>query len=293
MSLFNYAEMTKRNLGFVNPEEQQRLRDGTVFVVGVGGMGGACIQNLVRLGVGRFIIADQDEFEVSNLNRQVFANLNTIGKSKAQSTAEAIKLINPECQVTVYGADWIDHLGTILQDTDVVVNGMDDLASGIELYRKAKIYDATVIDAYTAANPSVFVVKPTDPRPEERFNYPTRGIHWKNITPDMLDVCKRREFEFVLSQSSSLSEVHLDIVSEMMKGSRARISMAPMVIMTGTLMAYEVYYILTGHETSTTNEGYFFNPRKNKVEHPQLKPVATVTKYGARIALNYLMDKST
>jgi molybdopterin/thiamine biosynthesis adenylyltransferase len=293
MSGFTYSEMTKRNLGFVNAEEQLRLRDSTVFIIGVGGMGGACLQSLVRLGVGRFILADQDEFEVSNLNRQVFANLDTIGRSKVESTADAIRKINPECEVRTYGADWIDHLETILLETSLVVNGMDDLAAGIELYRQAARQGATVIDAYTSAVPSVFVVKPADPRPEERFSYPTRGIHYKNITAEMIDECKRREFEFVLSQSSSLSEVHLDIVSEMMKGSRARISMAPMVILTGTLMAYEAYYLLTGHETRTDNRGYFFNPRKNQVERPQLKPVAKVTGYGARVALSYLMGKTT
>lgn len=293
MSSFSYSEMTKRNLGFVNAEEQQRLRDSAVFVVGVGGMGGACLQSLVRLGVGRILLADQDEFEVSNLNRQVFANLDTVGRSKAESTAEAIRKINPECDVTVYGADWIDHLDAILTEATTVINGMDDLRAGIELYRQAARHGATVIDAYTSAVPSVFVVKPSDPRPEERFQYPTRGIHYRNITDEMVDECKRREFEFVLSQSSSLSEVHLDLVSEMMKGSRARISMAPMVILTGTLMAYEAYYLLTGHETRTDSRGYFFNPRKNKVELPQPKPVAKVTGYGARFALDYLMGKNT
>ena len=66
---FSYAEMTTRNIGFVSPAEQERLRKATVFVCGTGGMGGACLLALARIGVGHLIIADIDSFDVSNLNQ--------------------------------------------------------------------------------------------------------------------------------------------------------------------------------------------------------------------------------
>jgi tRNA A37 threonylcarbamoyladenosine dehydratase len=77
---FTYDELVGRNLGFVTAAEQERIRTTPVFVCGVGGMGGACVQSLVRAGVGRLAIADVDRFEVSNLNRQVFATLSTVGE---------------------------------------------------------------------------------------------------------------------------------------------------------------------------------------------------------------------
>ena len=70
MTVFSYAEMTTRNTGFVSADEQARLKGASVFIPGVGGMGGAAFMALVRAGVGRFTIADLDVFEVSNLNRQ-------------------------------------------------------------------------------------------------------------------------------------------------------------------------------------------------------------------------------
>jgi len=76
--MFDYAEFTTRNIGFVSQAEQDTLRGATVFVCGTGGMGGACILGLVRAGIGKLIIADLDAFEVSNLNRQVFCFLNTV-----------------------------------------------------------------------------------------------------------------------------------------------------------------------------------------------------------------------
>ena len=55
---FSYAELTTRNAGFLTPAEQATLRDAAVFVCGVGGMGGAAVQSLVRAGLGKLTIAD-------------------------------------------------------------------------------------------------------------------------------------------------------------------------------------------------------------------------------------------
>ncbi len=60
--MFSYNEFTNRNIGFVHPEEQEKIRQAKIFIAGVGGMGGAAVESLVRLGVGNLIIADFDEF---------------------------------------------------------------------------------------------------------------------------------------------------------------------------------------------------------------------------------------
>src|ERR1700688_1207180 len=86
---FDYGSFTGRNLGFIDESEQQLLRDASVFVCGVGGMGGAAFMALARAGVGKFVIADIDRFEVSNLNRQVFAFNDEVGRQKADVAAEA------------------------------------------------------------------------------------------------------------------------------------------------------------------------------------------------------------
>src|SRR5687767_701661 len=137
-SAFTYADFVGRNAGFVTAAEQERLRTASVFVCGVGGMGGAAVQSLARAGVGNLVIADMDRFEVSNLNRQVFATLDTVGRPKTDATADAIARINPDARITIYGADWVDHLDEILQRERVVINGMDDVVAGIRLYRKAR-----------------------------------------------------------------------------------------------------------------------------------------------------------
>lgn len=266
---FNYTEMTTRNIGFVTQSEQNRLRSAKVFVVGTGGMGGACLQALVRSGLTNFVIADFDEFEVSNLNRQVFANMNTIGQDKAQSTFNALKSINPEANITVYNQNWLENLDSILEECKIVVNGMDDIKAGILLFRKAKIHSATVIDAYSAPLPSVFVISPTDPRPEERLDYPTKNKNSEEISSDDIEQCKFLELKYVMVHSSSAKAVHLDIAMEIFTGKRARISFAPMVITTGNLMAFEVIKLILGNYERTSCRGYFFNPWNSKVEKPK------------------------
>ncbi len=275
MSAFDYAEMTTRNIGFVTAEEQQALRDGSVFICGVGGMGGACMQSLVRAGVGSFTIADFDDFEVSNLNRQVFATLDTLGSDKAESTREQALKINPGADITVFGREWPDHLEDILERHDIVVNGMDDIAAGVHLYRRAKAHGCTVIDAYTSPLPSAIVVGPRDPRPEERLGSPTLGTPWTELTDAQIDGAKGAEILYVLVHSSSAEAVDMDVAGEMVAGTRARMSFAPMVITTGNLMAYEVIKLLLNKPT-TDCRGYFFQPWSLKVERPYSAPVAAV-----------------
>lgn len=266
--IFSYEEMTTRNAGFVNPAEQAKLRGSSVFIPGVGGMGGAAFMALVRSGVGRFTIADLDGFEVSNLNRQLFATLDTVGIHKAKAAAAQAKRINPDLEINVLGGEWTSQLEDIARDHDILVNGMDDAAAGVHLYRCARKYGRTVIDAYASPLPSVTVVRPTDPRLEERLGYPTVGVEWTEITDDMRGECLVREIEYVLIHSSSHKHVDLDIAGQVAAGRRSRFSFSTMVTLAGTMMAQEAVHQLLGRQAGTDCRGYFFNPHAVRVERP-------------------------
>ncbi len=274
MSDFSYAEMTTRNRGFVSAEEQDRLREACVFIPGTGGMGGAAFMALLRAGVGRFVLADIDSFEVSNLNRQLFATLDTVDRPKAEAARDAALRINPEVRIELLGAEWTDELDRIAGAADVIVNGMDDAAAGVHLYRRARALGRTVIDAYAAPLPSVTVVRPADPRPEERLGYPTRGADWRAIDEAMRAECLVREIEYVLIHSSSHAHVDLEVAAEVAAGKRSRFSFSTMVTMAGTLMAEEAIRVVLGRPGGTDCRGYFFNPHRARVERPRSAPVA-------------------
>ncbi|MGE8106629.1 HesA/MoeB/ThiF family protein [Allorhizobium sp. NPDC080224] len=284
---FTYAEMTTRNRGFVDEAEQARLREACVFIPGVGGMGGAAFMALVRAGVGRFIIADLDVFEVSNLNRQLFARADTIGAQKAEAAARLALEINPDLEIEVLGREWTDRLPDILPRADVAINGTDDIAAGTEYYRQCRAHGLTLIDAYASPLPSVTVVRPNDPRLEERLGYPTLGVAWQAITPEMALACLMLEIEYVLVHSSSHKYVDLDIAAEVAAGRRSRFSFATMVTMAGTLMAEEALRQILARRGGTDCRGYFFNPHAQRVERPLAAPLA----YAKRILVRGLMAK--
>ena len=274
--MFEYAEFTTRNIGFVTQAEQEKLCDATVFVCGTGGMGGACILGLVRAGIGKLIIADLDAFEVSNLNRQVFAFLDTIDRHKAEATAELARKINPEIEIEVHHGDWTGVVDTLIEKSVVVVNGTDDLGATLLLYRRARALGKTVIDAYASPLPSVYVTSPDAQPHEDRLGYPTIGTEWDKITDDQRSHAFLNESEWVVIHSSSRKYVDLDIVGDVVSGKRSRMSFAPMVISTGQLMCYEAINAALARPHGTDNRGYFFNPYTARVERPKPALIAAI-----------------
>ena len=105
-----YGAMTGRNLGFVTPAEQEVLRTGRVFVCGVGGMGGAALVTLVRAGVGELCVADPDQFEASNLNRQLLATRDTLGCAKTEVARQYVARVNPEARVSIMAIARVERL---------------------------------------------------------------------------------------------------------------------------------------------------------------------------------------
>ena len=269
MTVFSYAEFTTRNFGFVTEAEQAQLRGACVFVCGTGGMGGSAIMSLIRAGVGRLILADMDKFDVSNLNRQLFATLDTVDRDKAEATRDQCLRINPEAQIEVLGPNWSDSVERLVSAADVVINGTDDLGASLLLYRTARALGRSVIDAYASPLPSVYVTAPTDPMPEERLGYPTVDTAWDALTPDMRDKAALAEVAYVMTHSSSRHQIDLALAGEMVAGKRGRMSFAPMVIMAGTLMGGEAVNAILGRPRGADCRGWFLNPHRGKVEKPR------------------------
>src|SRR5262249_38912915 len=122
---------------------------------------------------------------------------------------------------------------------------------------------------YSAPLPSVFVVRPTDPRPEERLGFPTLGTDWEHVTDAQRDACRRAEALHVLVHSSSARHFDLGVAAEVCAGRRPRASVAPVVIQGGARMAGEVLKLVPGRGGVTDDRGYFYNPWSAKVERPR------------------------
>jgi hypothetical protein len=148
--------------------------------------------------------------------------------------------------------------------------------------RRAKVHGRTVIDAFASPLPNVYVVGPTDPRPEETFGYPTVGVPDGELEAGVGPGCLAKELEWVMVHSSSAEHVELDLAVELMAGRRKRFSFAPMVWSTGCLMAYEAIRVILGKPGGPGPKGIFINPWTHRVERPRSWPVALVRRWAVR-----------
>ena len=123
---FDYEVAFCRNLGFVSPEQQAKLRGSRVAIAGLGGTGGAQAHALARMGIGAFSLADPDTFELANFNRQSGALVETIGRRKSHVIRDQVRSINPDADVRLFD-DGIsaDNIDAFLHGVDVVVDSLD------------------------------------------------------------------------------------------------------------------------------------------------------------------------
>ncbi|MFZ6734269.1 ThiF family adenylyltransferase [Undibacterium sp. Ji42W] len=126
---FDYELAFSRNLGWFTEAEQGQLRGKKVAIAGMGGVGGAHLLTLTRLGIGAFHIADFDQFDLPNMNRQAGAMLSTLGKDKAHVMQGMAKDINPDLQIEVFpkgvGAGNMD---AFLDGVDIYIDSLDFFA---------------------------------------------------------------------------------------------------------------------------------------------------------------------
>lgn len=114
------------------------LKNTTIMVCGLGGVGGTCCEALCRAGVGKLILVDNDVVCETNLNRQTFAFCNTIGKRKVDAAKEKLLNINPELD-TVLLPEFlsVDNIEGIISEykPDYVIDAIDNVTAKVELVR--------------------------------------------------------------------------------------------------------------------------------------------------------------
>lgn len=144
-------ERTRRLIG---DEALNRLFNATVMVFGVGGVGSFTTEALARSGVGKLILFDSDSVDITNLNRQIIATADTVGKDKVEVMKERILSINPTAKVvankvfvTKEVIEEIDFSGV-----DYIVDAIDNVTAKIELILKAKEKNIPIISSMGTGN---------------------------------------------------------------------------------------------------------------------------------------------
>ena len=121
-----------KNLGIMTEKELLLLSKKKILVVGVGGLGGYIASSLTRLGVEEITIVDFDEFDESNINRQLFANTKTLGKQKVQITKQQLLNINPNINVTVIDKKYDENIDlSEFKNIDIIFDAVDNIPTKV------------------------------------------------------------------------------------------------------------------------------------------------------------------
>lgn len=138
----------------VGPEALDKLAGCKVAVFGVGGVGSFTVEGLVRSGVGKLVLVDDDCVCLTNLNRQLHATMKTVGKPKVEVMRDRVLEINPRAEVTIHQKFYMpDTSSEILEDDfDYIVDAIDTVTAKIDLVMKAREKGIPIISSMGTGN---------------------------------------------------------------------------------------------------------------------------------------------
>lgn len=125
----------ERSALLLGNEALEILKNKTVLVIGIGGVGSFCVEALARTGIGHLILVDKDKVESSNINRQLLATTETIDQVKVIVMKKRIQTLNPECKVDTYDCfyDYSMDEKIFSQKIDFVIDCIDSIKSKQDL----------------------------------------------------------------------------------------------------------------------------------------------------------------
>lgn len=144
----------QRNELYWGKEFQKSLSQKTVAIIGLGGVGGFALEALARVGIENFTILDFDTISSTNINRQLIATVENIGKLKTQEWKVRLKLINPKINLKIYNTflekSQLEEIFT--PKPDFIIDAIDTIKSKLELIWYAKENNIPIITSMGAGN---------------------------------------------------------------------------------------------------------------------------------------------
>ena len=138
----------------IGEDKLNNLKDKTVLVLGLGGVGGHCAEAIVRSGIGNIVIVDKDDVDETNINRQLIAMHSTIGMSKVEVMKQRLLDINPDVNVITYHKFYnAESKAEILNHPiDFICDCIDTITFKIDIIKEALKNDIKIISSMGAGN---------------------------------------------------------------------------------------------------------------------------------------------
>lgn len=156
-------EEFSREISLIGEEKFKKLKDSTVMIFGLGGVGSYAAEALARAGIGKLILIDSDEVDITNINRQLYALHSTVGKKKVQVAAERIRDINPDCETKEIAAFYNAGDGEkyFSSSCTYVVDAIDTVSAKIDIAAECQERNIPLISCMGTGNklhPELFEV---------------------------------------------------------------------------------------------------------------------------------------
>lgn len=267
--MFDYNEAFSRNIGWVTEEEQLILKNSSVAIAGMGGVGASHAIECARLGIGNIKISDLDDYDIANFNRQAGAFMSTVGRPKSEVMHETILDINPEANVKNYPEGvQLDNLDDFLDGVDVYIDSLDIFA--LEIRRKVfnRCYELG-IPAITAAPMGMGTAMLCFTKDSMKFD----DYFCFQDAPDKASDDVKKEYfndniiRFVTAVSPSVQQRHYLVDRSSVNFFKKKVPSTPMGISlaTGVLCSNVFKLILNRGEVITVPRGLHFDAYRNKL----------------------------
>ncbi|MBQ8198857.1 MAG: tRNA threonylcarbamoyladenosine dehydratase [Lachnospiraceae bacterium] len=147
-------EQFERSAMLLGVDNTDGLSKKRVAVFGVGGVGGYAAEALARTGIGALDFIDHDTVSMTNINRQIIATMETVGRNKAEVMKERVLSINPDAKVQVHDCFFLPENADEFrfEEYDYVVDAVDTVTAKLEIIERAKKAGVPVISAMGAGN---------------------------------------------------------------------------------------------------------------------------------------------
>lgn len=144
-------ERYERNFRSFLMEDQIRLLDSRVAVIGLGGLGGTVTEILSRIGVGYLRLVDGDRFEGHNLNRQLLSDMEHLGTPKTEAAEKRVTAVNPSVRVDTVEA-FLDaaNAGSLVKDVHVAIDCLDSIGSRFDLENACRRWGIPLVSSAIA-----------------------------------------------------------------------------------------------------------------------------------------------
>jgi len=241
----SYWNQIKRNIGLVKIVEQEKLRNTFITVLGVGGLGGSLAVQLVRAGCEKLIICDNERFEEANLNRQLCTR-EDLGRYKVDVTENLLKKINPEIELQKYYKITKKITLNILNNTSIVVLTLDDPKASILISRECSKKNIPILESWGIPYLCAWWFTSDSIDYETCYGFETHKMTIEEIQKSekiLLEL--KKAFLNKLIKFPEIEETfnrEQGVLERLFSGNIPSISLAPIVEMTASYLAFEVIF---------------------------------------------------